>query len=91
MLLTLLVSICHVNILIQDIIFLIEAFCVFHLCTLYMIGLPTLWYTVSMNIAQKLCCTPYKNCLITPLPPHNSQEKVVVVESFDCINLLKLY
>ena len=45
----------HVNILMHDIT---KAFYVFYLYTLHMIGLPWLWNTVSMNVAQKTCCTP---------------------------------
>ena len=63
-------SFCHVNFLIQDIT---RAFYVFYLYTLYMIGLSWLWDTVSMNVAQKTCCTPKKIVIWHPyLPGHNS-------------------
>ena len=48
--------------MIQDII---QAFCEFFLYTLDKFGLPWLWNTVSMNLAQK------KHGHITPLPPLN--------------------
>ena len=48
---------CHISILIHDII---QASCVFHLYTVYMIGLPRLWDTVSMNLAQKKHVLPQK-------------------------------
>ena len=51
---------CHISILIHDII---QASYAFYLYTVYMIGLPRLWDTVSMNLAQK------KH--ITPQLPHN--------------------
>ena len=48
---------CHISILIHDII---QASCIFHLYTVYMIGLPRLWDTVSMNLAQKKHVLPQK-------------------------------
>ena len=45
------------SILIHDII---QASCIFHLYTVYMIGLPRLWDTVSMNLAQKKHVLPQK-------------------------------
>ena len=48
---------CHVKILVKNIISVKYLFISSLYNLLYMIGLP-LWDTVSMNLAQKKCCTP---------------------------------
>ena len=86
----LIANVANLNILIQNII---QAFWVFYLYILFMIGLLTLRETVDMNLAQLDMLYSLKKIVIlqsyspttatSPQRPLSSVPKVAVVESFD--------
>ena len=86
----LIANVANLNILIQNII---QAFWVFYLYILFMIGLLPLRETVDMNLAQLDMLYSFKKIVIlqsyspttatSPQRPLSSVPKVAVVESFD--------